>query len=718
MLTLLLLRPTGWPTAILLLVAVGLLVSATRWPHGVQLLRAVDLSYYLNNPILLKSGNATDSAYLGGLFLFCLVILYWITRTLLRVMLRQLYGQPPAPPVNLGRRFVLATFAICALGGSVVVGWPYRIARMWIQRILAMPPRPTTWFGNTTLPAPPIPLDTIQTLLVLKSAVMQLPTRTERIAALKLLFEEHKEASLPILYEAIAHERDPQVRATEVRLIGVQQDIKSLQPLLSLWNDPDAEVRAAVTDAIGLLHAPAYPIPNAMFCNLRPSLNTIPPISIPNSEEVLSTNNGPVWSVGQPSWAEGEKEKVESLRGAIERRLTQSVTVSERTAAARALLKWQNSYRLRVAEWGVWIVSNGNFHLAQSIIDEIPPFVHRTGDALSSLATRVVDDPFVEITKPILHFTSDRPMAVDVQVMIRDGRPWFAFPEPDDYTLKASLVNPYAPRTGLPRFDNAQLPPLREPREGYPWLDPAHNEVVIEPVGWAARLEIESLGLRWQSVIVSPEKLSWMSPPTVPRDSKFDWWNRLREVPCSWVSNRGESERFLYYDGPANALPSMLATLDGKTLTIKRGPKGETQLDPTHSVSSFVSINATFNGFDAWRKCSGMYVMVDAGSRNAEGFTFDASEPIWVDLTKQKMVAGDALIDELKGMLTRAGLNDAEADGLIDCWRGQFFATPGSRFIMLMSPMEYDELCPIRIDPAPTELVRVGLVLTEFGVAG
>jgi hypothetical protein len=33
-----------------------------------------------------------------------------------------------------------------------------------------------------------------------------------------------------------------------------------------------------------------------------------------------------------------------------------------------------------------------------------------------------------------------------------------------------------------------------------------------------------------------------------------------------------------------------------------------------------------------------------------------------------------------------------------------------------MTPDDYDVLCPIRIDPPPTELVRVGLVLTEFGV--
>jgi hypothetical protein len=33
---------------------------------------------------------------------------------------------------------------------------------------------------------------------------------------------------------------------------------------------------------------------------------------------------------------------------------------------------------------------------------------------------------------------------------------------------------------------------------------------------------------------------------------------------------------------------------------------------------------------------------------------------------------------------------------------------------MLLSPSEYDQLCAIRIDPPPMQLVRVGLVLTEF----
>ena len=40
--------------------------------------------------------------------------------------------------------------------------------------------------------------------------------------------------------------------------------------------------------------------------------------------------------------------------------------------------------------------------------------------------------------------------------------------------------------------------------------------------------------------------------PELANDPRFAWWNRLRKVNSSWLSNRGESERFLYYDGPTN----------------------------------------------------------------------------------------------------------------------------------------------------------------------
>jgi hypothetical protein len=77
---------------------------------------------------------------------------------------------------------------------------------------------------------------------------------------------------------------------------------------------------------------------------------------------------------------------------------------------------------------------------------------------------------------------------------------------------------------------------------------------------------------------------------------------------------------------------------------------------------------------------------------------------------------GQAVADSLRQMLTGAGLSAVEADGLIACWRRQFLVAEGSRFLLVMSAADYDALCPLRIRPAPSEVARVGLVLTEFGV--
>ena len=65
-----------------------------------------------------------------------------------------------------------------------------------------------------------------------------------------------------------------------------------------------------------------------------------------------------------------------------------------------------------------------------------------------------------------------------------------------------------------------------------------------------------------------------MTPPMVPPDPQFGWWSRLRDVPCSWVANRGEAERFLYYDGPTKTVP-VAAALDPSGNTIRFDIKAE-----------------------------------------------------------------------------------------------------------------------------------------------
>ena len=51
---------------------------------------------------------------------------------------------------------------------------------------------------------------------------------------------------------------------------------------------------------------------------------------------------------------------------------------------------------------------------------------------------------------------------------------------------------------------------------------------------------------------------------------------------------------------------------------------------------------------------------------------------------------------------------------VVSCWREAFFRTPGRRFLCLMSPLDYDDLCPLTIRPTPAERVRVGILWTEF----
>ena len=151
------------------------------------------------------------------------------------------------------------------------------------------------------------------------------------------------------------------------------------------------------------------------------------------------------------------------------------------------------------------------------------------------------------ITKPIIHITVDQPLVVDLSVKIAGGRPWFVFPMPDDFSIKGSTG-----QLGVPQIQPRDVPEkmelgeLDDLREGYPWLAPSHSRHYVNyPV---------AAGFRWQTLFVAPEKPDWMKLEPV-QDPQFAWWERLRDVNCSWVDNRGESERFLYYDGPTE-LPS------------------------------------------------------------------------------------------------------------------------------------------------------------------
>jgi hypothetical protein len=257
-------------------------------------------------------------------------------------------------------------------------------------------------------------------------------------------------------------------------------------------------------------------------------------------------------------------------------------------------------------------------------------------------------------------------------------------------------------------MDKPSLEKLSNLSQGYPWLSPNHiAEGSID--GWMSDQNVlTSLGLRWQSVIVSPTLLPWMNPPNVGTDPKFAWWKRLRQVPSSWISNRNESERFLYYDGPTLAAPPVSFTLAGQELGMAlKQEDAQDAMDtgfPSRQYSRPPQSVLWINHKDG--KLNGESIPPPAG--------FDGNHPQGIHKLAEESLHGDQVIVEFRRMLTDTGLTVDEAEGLIVSWTPPFFQTPGKRVLCIMSRADYDFLCPIQIRPTPTEIVRVGIILTEF----
>jgi hypothetical protein len=375
-------------------------------------------------------------------------------------------------------------------------------------------------------------------------------------------------------------------------------------------------------------------------------------------------------------------------------------------------------------------------------LDEAPPFVHRTGDPAASLLGRATPGTWlIEVNKPVIHLTCDVPLAVSIEVLIVDGRPLLAYPKPDDYVTRsrvtrqefertlgarawrgpiqpgANKVVPFDPaflpaRPSVGALDDARIGALDDPREGYPWMRPRHRTVPVYQIppddggalvgnaGFVPRVgDLAGIGLHWQSLIVSPTRLPWMTAAPVPPSPKFAWWNRLREVDCSYVSSRGDSERFVYYDGPARGGPPV---------------RGRVERDGDLGGDVFMWEPAPTAAPDVPRHS----IVIDRGGAIVLAPFERAGEP------RHRLALGGApriSAAEAEAWLARAlashGLNAGEAGGLIDCWRDELFKAPGRRLLTVASGPDYEAICPITIRPAPTETARVAVFWTDLPVA-
>jgi hypothetical protein len=221
--------------------------------------------------------------------------------------------------------------------------------------------------------------------------------------------------------------------------------------------------------------------------------------------------------------------------------------------------------------------------------------------------------------------------------------------------------------------------------------------------------EIVALGLHWQSLIVSPAQRSWMTPPVVDDRLRYGWWERLRSVPSSWVSSQDESERFLYYDGPTRIPSPVKASVKGNRLHLESLPMPQDQDVDWWEAQRVVSQASGDHG----TKRYGLYIEVAGGEAKAWNVPV-ADGQSDIDLERYPSMTSAAAQQRFLALLTEYGLTNEEATGLADVWKQQFWKTPGKRLLVILAGKDYDAMCPLSVRPKPTEVVRLGVLLTEL----
>ena len=249
---------------------------------------------------------------------------------------------------------------------------------------------------------------------------------------------------------------------------------------------------------------------------------------------------------------------------------------------------------------------------------------------------------------PVIYFYTGRSQAVTVEVGFPTGiwTQWYP---------QASLVGPRPDATPLP-----------EPRGGH---------------------------IRWQATIIPARESALASSlPPVGEDAL---WRYSREVDAAYVKtlnhlgkkSQGEYERFLFYRGLGTApLPLRWEESRGGTLSVRPGETGARHLFVLR-VEKGRGVYRYLPGIEPGEEIPGLIPSMQGARPLAE-----VTRSIAEDLTKR---------------LTESGLYPREARAMVNTWKNSYFGTEGTRVLFVLPQAWTDRFIPMKINPKPTELVRV-----------
>jgi hypothetical protein len=204
----------------------------------------------------------------------------------------------------------------------------------------------------------------------------------------------------------------------------------------------------------------------------------------------------------------------------------------------------------------------------------------------------------------------------------------------------------------------------------------------VQPGGILPAANLEQLqtdgSIRWDGVDVSPN-LRGEFPREVP-DNRYYAARETSSTPIRVKTDVGEQqEKFLFYRGVSAApLP----------LSAKQTPKGELLVQSLGDDEIPAVIVFERRG-------------EQAGYRLARAVKDET-------LLDSPVLTGsvDSLCSTLEGILVDQGLYPDEAHAMVETWRDSWFEE-GSRLIYVVPRAFIDQIVPLTVDPAPTQVVRV-----------
>jgi hypothetical protein len=288
--------------------------------------------------------------------------------------------------------------------------------------------------------------------------------------------------------------------------------------------------------------------------------------------------------------------------------------------------------------------------------------------------------------KPIIYFYSKQPsLWLDVSVRFPEGAPvvwWPACAEPlDDGTGRA------------------MTPQLAQPEKVFDRL---------RWTGWlgntAPRMGIGANGNDWVKVEeFKLPNLGWLEDARLKDAAQFTVVGSHIQRSAPWITNRPETERFIFYDGLVPA-PDFLrcVRVTDKAVTVKN-----TASFPLASLF-LVDRRANRAAKDA------------AVAYRSEAIPPGAEVTVPTEAFALRKPADGAPLDEplakfagqVHKALIGAGMFEAEADSILKIWRRSFFESDGLTAFYLLPQTEYDRMLPLQVTPAPVGgPVRVGIAL-------